>query len=50
VTEPAAGLSGLSPSADLSKLVAIFRAFGRFDFKQLIALVSGSKIDGSQEA
>jgi GT2 family glycosyltransferase len=32
------------------RIVAIFRAFGRFDFKQLIALVSGSKIDGSQEA
>ena len=32
------------------RIVAILRAFGRFDFKQLIALVSGSKIDGSQEA
>jgi len=32
------------------RIVAIFRALGRFDFKQLIALVSGSKIDGSQEA
>jgi GT2 family glycosyltransferase len=27
---------------------AIFRALGHFDFKQLIALCSGSKIDGSQ--
>ena len=27
---------------------AIFKALGRFDFKQLIALASGSKIDGSQ--
>jgi hypothetical protein len=27
---------------------AILRALGHFDFKQLIALVSGQKIDGSQ--
>jgi GT2 family glycosyltransferase len=32
------------------RIVAILRALGRFDFKQLISLVSGSKIDGSQEA
>ena len=28
---------------------AIFRALGHFDFKQLIALLSGAKVDGSQE-
>jgi GT2 family glycosyltransferase len=31
------------------RIVAILRALGHFDFKQLIALVSGQKIDGSQE-
>ena len=31
------------------RIVAILRALGRFEFKQLIALVSGSKVDGSQE-
>jgi N-acetylglucosaminyl-diphospho-decaprenol L-rhamnosyltransferase len=30
------------------RIGAIFRALGHFDFKQLIALVSGQKIDGSQ--
>jgi GT2 family glycosyltransferase len=30
------------------RIAAIFRALGRFDFKQLIALGSGQKIDGSQ--
>lgn len=30
------------------RLGAIFRALGHFDFKQLIALCSGQKIDGSQ--
>lgn len=30
------------------RIGAIFRALGHFDFKQLIALASGSKIDGSQ--
>jgi GT2 family glycosyltransferase len=31
------------------RIGAIFGALGHFDFKQLIALVSGAKIDGSQE-
>ena len=30
------------------RIAAIFRALGHFDFKQLVALVSGQKIDGSQ--
>lgn len=30
------------------RIGAIFRALGRFDFKQLVALASWSKIDGSQ--
>jgi len=30
------------------RIGAIFRALGHFDFKQVIALVSGQKIDGSQ--
>jgi hypothetical protein len=30
------------------RIGAILRALGHFDFKQLIALVSGGKIDGSQ--
>ena len=30
------------------RIGAIFRALGHFDFKQLIALVSGEKIDGAQ--
>jgi GT2 family glycosyltransferase len=30
------------------RIGAILRALGRFDFKQLIALVSGEKVDGSQ--
>jgi GT2 family glycosyltransferase len=36
-------LAGLS-----FRLGAIFRALGRFDIKQLVALVSGGKVDGSQ--
>jgi len=30
------------------RIGAIFRALGHFDFKQLMALFSGQKIDGSQ--
>jgi GT2 family glycosyltransferase len=30
------------------RIGAIFRALGRFDIKQLVALVSGGKVDGSQ--
>jgi GT2 family glycosyltransferase len=30
------------------RMGAIFRALGHFDFRQLVALVSGQKIDGSQ--
>jgi GT2 family glycosyltransferase len=32
------------------RIGAILRALGHFDFKQLIALSSGAKVDGSQEA
>jgi GT2 family glycosyltransferase len=31
------------------RVAAVFKALGRFDLKQFIALVSGAKVDGSQE-
>lgn len=40
---------GFFPGLGL-RIGATFKALGRFDLKQLIALVSGAKVDGSQDA